>query len=219
MINVSGLGNKAPAAARVVVAALVGLLTAGVSAALIGVQYAPAAGWISAGVVYTFWTWLVIGPMTSTQTEAHATREDPTRSTTEAIFLLASVASIAGVVYLLVATSEPGAPDNVAAGVGIASVVSAWFVVHTVYTLRYALLYYADETGGIDFNQEEQPSYLDFAYLAFTLGMCYAVSDTDLQTRAVRGTALRHAMTSYVLGTVIFATAINLIVGLGSSRG
>jgi uncharacterized membrane protein len=96
-------------------------------------------------------------------------------------------------------------------------VVGAWLVVHTVYTTWYALLYYSHDRGGIDFNQGEPPAYADFAYLAFTLGMTYQVSDTDLQTRPIRATALRHALLSYLLGAVVLATVINLVAGLGSN--
>jgi uncharacterized membrane protein len=86
--------------------------------------------------------------------------------------------------------------------------------VQTVFTSRYARLYYSHPAGGIDFNQEAPPRYSDFAYLAFTVGMTFQVSDTDLQTSAVRATALRHALLSYLLGAVILATTINLISGL-----
>jgi uncharacterized membrane protein len=68
--------------------------------------------------------------------------------------------------------------------------------------------------GGIDFNQQEQPRYSDFAYLAFTIGMTFQVSDTDLETSALRAAALRHALLSYLLGAVILATTINLVAGL-----
>jgi uncharacterized membrane protein len=86
--------------------------------------------------------------------------------------------------------------------------------------LRYARLYYLNGSEGIDFNQKgEQPAYVDFAYLAFTIGMTYQVSDTDLTTRAIRSTALRQALLSFVLGAVILATTINLIAGLSNTRG
>ena len=68
-----------------------------------------------------------------------------------------------------------------------------------------------------DFNQDEPPAYVDFAYLAFTIGMTYQVSDTDLQTRTIRATALRQAMLSYLLGAVILAITINLVAGLSNS--
>lgn len=87
-------------------------------------------------------------------------------------------------------------------------------MVHTVFALRYAGLYYSGPDGGVNFNDNEKPAYADFAYLAFTIGMTYQVSDTALTTRAVRHTALRHALLSYLLGTVIIAATINLAAGL-----
>ncbi|MGB8384414.1 MAG: DUF1345 domain-containing protein, partial [Dermatophilaceae bacterium] len=59
--------------------------------------------------------------------------------------------------------------------------------------------------------------YRDFAYLAFTIGMTYQVSDTDLQTSPIRLTALRHGLLAFLFGTVIVATTINLVVQLASS--
>ena len=82
-----------------------------------------------------------------------------------------------------------------------------------MFTLRYAKLYYSGG-GGIDFNQPEPPAYVDFAYLAFTIGMAFQVSDSNLQTRKIRATALRHALLSYLLGVVIVGMTINLIMEL-----
>ncbi|MEO7234131.1 MAG: DUF1345 domain-containing protein, partial [Lapillicoccus sp.] len=79
----------------------------------------------------------------------------------------------------------------------------------------YAQLYYEGRPGGIDFNQDDElPDYRDFAYLAFTVGMTFQVSDTDLKTKAIRRTALHQALVSFPLGTVIIASSINLVSGL-----
>jgi uncharacterized membrane protein len=201
-------------AVRVGVAVLIGAVAA-TAAATVAVRYAPVTAWIATAATFVIWTWIAVGRMTATDTRDHATREDPTQPVTDIILLLASVASLAGVGYLLIAQSASGADTELAAAVGVGSVAVAWLIVHTVYSLRYARLYYGDTEGGIDFNQDEPPCYLDFAYLAFTLGMTYQVSDTDLQTREIRGTALRHALLSYVLGAVVLATVINMIAGLG----
>jgi uncharacterized membrane protein len=209
------LGHQGPMAARVGVALLVGAVAAA-AVATVATRYVPVVAWIATAASFLIWTWIVVARMTATETRDHATREDPTQPVTDIILLLASVASLAGVGYLLIAQSASGAAAEIAAAVGVASVVAAWLIVHTVYTLRYARLYYADTPGGIGFNQDEPPCYLDFAYLAFTLGMTYQVSDTNLQTREIRGTALRHALLSYLLGAVILATIINMIAGLGS---
>jgi len=136
------------------------------------------------------------------------------------MLLAAAVVSLAAVgFFLLQASSAKGATQDLLAGVGVGTVVLSWLVVHTVFTLRYAKLYYTGSDAGVNFNQSTPPRYSDFAYLSFTIGMTFQVSDTDLQTAAIRATALRHAMLSYLFGAVILATTINLIAGLASSAG
>ena len=61
---------------------------------------------------------------------------------------------------------------------------------------------------------QQQPSYRDFAYVAFTIGMCYQVSDTTLRNRRIRRTVLSHALLSYVFGVAIVGGSVNLIAGL-----
>jgi uncharacterized membrane protein len=78
----------------------------------------------------------------------------------------------------------------------------------------YARLYYGDTPGGIEFNEPDRPDYLDFAYLAFTIGMTFQVSDTNLTSKAVRRTALRHGLVSYLFGAVIIALVINIVAAL-----
>ena len=80
--------------------------------------------------------------------------------------------------------------------------------------MRYAQLYYRGKEGGVDFNQEEPPKYSDFAYLSFTLGMTFQVSDTNVGNSVIRQTVLRHSLLSYLFGSVILATTVNLIAGL-----
>jgi uncharacterized membrane protein len=80
-----------------------------------------------------------------------------------------------------------------------------------VFALRYARLFY--EQGGVQF-EGGPPDYGDFAYLAFTIGMTYQVSDTPLTTKLMRRIALRHTLLSYLFGAVIGATVINVVVGI-----
>ncbi len=44
--------------------------------------------------------------------------------------------------------------------------------------------------------------------------MTYQVSDTSVSDPTIRAVALRHCLLSYVFGTVILATAINLVLGM-----
>ncbi len=210
----SRFSRGGPIAVRVIVAAGIGA----VMAISIGIYtkwlYAPASGWIAAAVVFLLWTWLVIAPMDPAQTESHATREDPTRGVTDTFILAASVASLLGVAFLFTAGSAKDEQADLAGLLGAGSVAAAWCLVHTLFTLRYALLYYTGSDRGIDFNQSDEPAYADFAYLAFTIGMTYQVSDTDLKSRAIRATALRQGLLSYLLGAIILAVVVNVVAGL-----
>jgi uncharacterized membrane protein len=90
----------------------------------------------------------------------------------------------------------------------------SWGLVHTVFSLRYARSYYSRPVGGIDFNEDDPPTYLDFAYLAFTIGMTFQVSDTNLMNKKIRRVALSHALLSYLFGAVIVALVINVVSSL-----
>jgi uncharacterized membrane protein len=192
--------------------AVVGLLTA-LGAGIAGYwPYAAVLGWAAACVVYVSWVWLAVGRMDAEQTSMQATREHPARSTADLLLLFASVASLFALLFVLAqAQATHGAGKALLAILAIASVVLSWLLVHTLFTLRYAELYYTGEDGGVDFNQDAPPSYADFAYLSFTIGMTFQVSDTDIDSTEVRKTALRHALLSYLFGSVILASTVNLI--------
>lgn len=132
------------------------------------------------------------------------------RTETDVVVVLASVASLVAVGVMLVGNGGDRAFEAL---VAVLAVGSSWVAVHTVYTLRYARHYLLTEPGCIDFGPTEHPCLSDFAYLSFTLGMTYQVSDTDLRTPAVRRLVLRHTLLSYVFGAVVVAATINLVVG------
>jgi len=175
-------------------------------------------GWMAAAVVFLIWMWITIWPMDPAGTARHAAREDPGRAAADVVVLVASVASLGAVaVFLLDAGSGSGSDQigtAVHAALCVGSVALAWGTVHTIFTTRYARLYYQGPDGGIDYNEDDAPRYSDFAYLAFTIGMTFQVSDTDLKTKDIRATALRHALLSYLFGAVVLATTINLVAGL-----
>lgn len=202
---------------RFIVMIAAGILASLVGGFTLGWLYAPTVGWGVASLVYLCWVWAIVGRLDDTQTRDRATLEDPTRGASELLTILASVASLAAVVILVIGgKSAKGLAEIGIPLLAVASVALSWMLIHTLFMLRYARLYYADTPGGIDFNQDEPPRYIDFAYLSFTLGMTYQVSDTDLQTFAIRSTALRQGLLSYLFGAVILASVVNLLVGLAN---
>jgi uncharacterized membrane protein len=200
---------------KIAVAGTTGIIVALATGVLASWQLAPLLGWDAAALVYIIWLWAQVWPMDGGLTAKHAVREDPSRTAADSIVLAASVASLATVGVVLAGAADlQGGAKLLQVSLGITSVVLAWLVVHTLFALRYAELYYRDQPGGVDFPKTPDPSYQDFAYLAFTVGMTFQVSDTGFQTTAFRRTALRHSLISYLFGTVIVATTINLIAGL-----
>jgi uncharacterized membrane protein len=129
--------------------------------------------------------------------------------------LAACSASLIAIGFLLVrAGRQTGTDEALLIFLAIVVVALSSATVHTIYALRYGDLYYGAPEGGIDFNDRDQPDYRDFAYLAFTIGMTYQVSDTSLKAKELRRVALRHALLSFLFGAVILAVAINTVASL-----
>jgi uncharacterized membrane protein len=108
---------------------------------------------------------------------------------------------------------------------GTVAVVVGWFLVHTVYTFRYAHLYWYDDDGdgtqcgGIKFPGTDRPSDIDFAYFSFTLGTSFAVSDPQVTETRVRAEIIGHSIISFGYNSVIIGIVINLFAGVFSGGG
>ena len=200
------------------------LLVAVVCALVVGStgnwRYAPLSGWDLAALVFSVWAGAPIVSFDAAQTARHASREEPGRTATSVIVVLAALAGLAAVAVIVAqGKSSKGSGQDVIAAFAVLSVACSWFAVHILFTLRYARLYFSGVGGGVNFNQKITPRYLDFAYVAFTIGMTFQVSDTDLESPEIRATALRHALLSYLFGAVVLASTVNLLAGLASGGG
>jgi uncharacterized membrane protein len=197
------------------------LVVAGIVAVVVGFgvavpltwQYGLLLGWMSAAAVFVVWTWVSVWPMDEFATAQRARREDPGKAIGDIIVLSAAIGSLAAVGLLLLGGSSAGGSKDLQAALSLIGVAVAWFSVHTIFTTRYARLYYGSPRKGVDFNEDAPPCYRDFAYLAFTIGMTFQVSDTDLTSPGMRRLALRHALLSYLFGAVILAATINVTAG------
>jgi uncharacterized membrane protein len=124
---------------------------------------------------------------------------------------------VASLVAVLEAVVSAGRHDAVAVAAVVLAVVDtilSWALVNTVFALKYARLHYAGGDGGIAFHQGEPPAYGDFAYVAFTIGMSFAVPETPLASTRIRKVGLGHALLSYLFGTVLIAVAVSLLTNL-----
>ena len=203
------------AGVRVASSAALGAIAGLISSPFIGWQASMLVGWSAGAALLIGWIWLSVGRLDGTQTKTHASREDPSIRLTELIVLSSGIALLAAVGLVLIkAAHATGATKAYLIALGVLSVALAWGLVHTVFALRYARIHYRPPVGGIDFNEDDPPTYLDFAYLALTIGMTFQVSDTNLTTKSIRRVALGHALLSYLYGAVIVALVINVVSSL-----
>jgi uncharacterized membrane protein len=213
------LGWHAPAMRRLVVAGAIGLVV-GLAVLVRGSwQLALIAGWDGSGLVFLLAVVPIISRSDPQQTALRSTSEDETQSTARLLLVGATIVSLLAVIVALgQAGRESGSTRLALIAFVTFTLVVSWTLLNTVFTLRYAHIFYSPPVGGMGFSAEagepEPPSYRDFAYVAFTIGMTYQVSDTAVRDRRSRRTVLSHALLSYVFGVVIVATSINLIAGL-----
>jgi uncharacterized membrane protein len=197
-------------------------LGAGVLAALGFAMALPASlalllGWVVTTLVYLTWIWLTVRARGPEETAEHAAAIDPDRLTTDWLLVVSAVASLVAVGFVLVrATAGQGPGEYAQVGLALLSVVLSWAMVHTVFMLRYARLYYSGDHPCITFGGPDRPTYADFAYFSFVIGMTYQVSDTTLNGTTIRRTVLGHSLLAYLFGTGIVAGAVSLVTSLAS---
>jgi uncharacterized membrane protein len=192
----------------VAIGAVVGVVVGLMAGPLLGVLVGIAATGTSVVVA----GWVVLWPLDAAETRANVQREDFRPVAEEIVIVLSALGGLVAIVGLLLLSKS--ANGQAAAAAAPVAVSTVWAGLHLMYATRYAHLYYGAPVGGIDFNAHDLPTYRDFIYFSYNLGMTYQVSDTSVGKTTIRAIVLRHCLLSYVFGTVILATTINLVVGI-----
>lgn len=177
------------------------------------------AGWCASALTFLLLAGWVFFSTDAENTRRLATREDDSRAVSSLIVLAGSLVSLAGVIYSLTQVSGlqksgHATEATVLTALGLLSVALSWLLIQSVYTFRYARLYFEEPEGGVEFQGDEPPDYLDFVYLAVTIGMTFQVSDTNLTQKQIRRSLTGHALIGYVYNTVLVALTINTVAGL-----
>jgi len=196
------------AVTRLAVAVIAGVLVGVVVGLLSDVSIGVLTGVAGSGTIFVVAGWATLWPMDAHATRHNTTREDFRPVAEEILVVAIALCGLIGIVVLLLIRDS-----DVGAAVALAGVFMAWASLHLMYATRYAHLYYLPDAGGIDFNSDDPPTYRDFLYFSYNLGMTYQVSDTGVSSQTIRAVVLRHTLLSYVFGTSILATTINLVAG------
>jgi len=181
-------------------------------------------GWVCFSFVNLVLFWVTMFTAHPKEITRIAKKQDLSRILIFFIILLASLVSLVAMVLLLRKLPNPGERGyyyHIA--LSIASVSCSWFLIHTIFTFRYAHLYYTckkeegidkEHRGGLAFPEDKAPDYLDFAYFSFGIGMTFQVSDVQVTSGIIRRLTLLHALLAFLFNSIVVALIINIIAGL-----
>lgn len=178
-------------------------------------------GWDIFSFLMITFCWSTFFTTTPEETCVLASREDESRTIIFTIVLVSVLISLFAIIILMKNTNEQYITKGLHEPVSLLGVALSWFLLHSIFTLHYTHLYYGDnktkgdeKIGGLNFPEEEEPDYLDFAYFAFVIGMTFQVSDINITARNIRRLALLHGIVSFLFNTIIVALTISIITNL-----
>lgn len=181
------------------------------------------ATWIGCALTVILLNWIIIFTSHPREVKKIAKLQDSSRSFLFIFIITASLVSLVAIVFLLKSTkgvSEIIRNEHIL--LAIAAVFISWWLVHTIFSLRYAHMFYDTDTddgktkpgGGLDFPDTKEPDFLDFVYFGFVVGMTFQVSDVQITDRKIRRLCLLHGLISFAFNTLIVALSINVISGM-----
>ena len=166
--------------------------------------------------------WLTIALTPREEIRTVAKRQDVGTKLIFALVVIATSAAMMAVALLLrSAKTESRGRFTIHLLLSVITVILSWFLMHSVFGLRYAHEFYGDSetssekhAGGLLFPGQDPPDYSDFAYFSFVIGMTCQVSDVQVTSGELRNLALLHGILSFAFNTVILALTVNIVAGL-----
>ena len=177
--------------------------------------------WDTFSICMIAMSWISFSITTSGQIREQAKAQDSSRVLIFITVLVSTLAGFLAVLLLIISKKQFKDTETLHMIVAIAGMLFAWFLVHTIFTFRYAHIYYGDDdtnssthAAGLEFPGDKKPDYLDFAYFSFVLGMTFQVSDVEVTSKRLRRLALLHGILSFLFNTIMIALTINIMAGL-----
>jgi uncharacterized membrane protein len=177
--------------------------------------------WVAFALAVIIMDWIIILNAHPKEIRKIAKLQDSSRTLIFLFVIFSSVISLAAILFLLKATKgQPAADVTGHILLALASVIASWWLVHTLFTMRYAHMFYDTDTddggssdvGGLQFpGDEKEPDYLDFVYFSFVIGMTFQVSDVEISDKHIRRLAWLHGLISFAFNTSIIALSINVL--------
>ena len=178
-------------------------------------------GWLALSIAMIALSWATFIITKPQQIRKQAKIQDPNRSLVFLMVVVATCASFLAVILLMVTKKHGNEGAAYHMPIAVGGMIFSWLLIHTIFTLRYAHIYYGDHPSkddvaaeGLKFPGNEKPDYFDFAYFSFVLGMTFQVSDVEIASKRIRHIALFHGLLSFGFSTIMIALTINVLGNL-----
>ena len=208
------IGNRL-APARFLFAAVVGMSATAIAISLSDWRVGTMIGFDAAAALFLLSTIPLFRRGNAVSMRQAALHNDANRA---GLLVITGIVMLVILVAVAAELSQRQAPKPLDVAVIIATLALAWSFSNMVYALHYAHIFYtAGKNGkdqrGIDFPGTDEPDYWDFTYFAFTLGMTFQTSDTDITSPRIRKIATFHSLAAFIFNIGILAFTINVIGG------
>ncbi|MDR5739134.1 MULTISPECIES: DUF1345 domain-containing protein [unclassified Caballeronia] len=174
-------------------------------------------GWDSAVWLYLALIWVQMATAHQSNVQALAEREDENAAAVLMIVTLAAVASLVAIVVELAAAKSLGAHAYLNYALTGATMLGAWFLIPTMFTLHYARHYYRSPSGDTALrfpDRHLKPDYWDFLYFSFTIAVASQTSDVVLCSGDARRTALAQSVLSFFFNLAVLGLSVNIAASM-----
>jgi uncharacterized membrane protein len=200
---------------RIAVAIFVGIVVRLALGRIWSASLSTSIAWDAAVLCFLVLTYQVIADRSIASIRRRAERLDTKTWTMTTLVILAACASLFGLGLNLhgPGSALPKDPELRLLLAGV-TVFGSWSLIHVIFALHYAHLFYGTREGGLVFPGDDKPNYWDFLYYSFVVGMTCQVSDVQITDHTLRRLTLIHGVLSFFFNTVILALAVNVGAGL-----
>jgi uncharacterized membrane protein len=175
-------------------------------------------GWNGAMLIIVPFTYVWMKALDAKQLRARYEEEDPTAPVILLVVVVGAILSVLAIIALLSTLKQAPPPQRVAHLVlATSTIVNSWLLVHTMFTIHYADMYYSVAQGDpapLAFPETPEPLFWDFVYFAFTIGVACQTADVETRQTAIRKTVAVHSVIAFVFNLAVLGFALNVSAGL-----
>lgn len=186
-------------------------------------------GWNFSVWTYLVLMWIHMAFASEENVRENARREDENAGTVLFLICTATVASLVAIVLELGTTKSLGLGSKLAHTLLTGTtLIGAWFLIPTIFTLHYARLYYgsAPDAPALVFPDNDaqssgsnslMPNYWDFLYFSFTIAVASQTADIGMRGRAARRGVLAQSVLSFYFNVAVLGLCVNIAASMVGS--